>query len=114
MDSEWKLWAVTALLVLAMFGCSAAVYGGTKEVQQLTVGEKWTKRSGKTEQYLVETDKGVYSVDDNWWALQFRASDTYAGLEAGTKVCAATSGYRFGLTSGYPNIDSLLPAKACR
>lgn len=57
-------------------------------------------------QYLVFTDAGTFKVTDSWVLGRFTSSDTYGRIAVGKTYRFEVVGWRNGLLSQYPNIDT--------
>lgn len=69
------------------------------------IKEKWVKRNGSNDLYLVKCDNTVYKVSDLLFKGKFNSSDIYAALETGKKYEIKTTGYRIKFLSNYQNIN---------
>jgi hypothetical protein len=54
--------------------------------------------------YLVYTDKGTFSLEDDMFRGNFYSSDVYGKLKQDSIYKFTTSGYRIGFINSYPNI----------
>lgn len=76
-----------------------------EEIIECTIEDKWIKRSGKDDMYLVQCDNEVYQITDLLFKGKFNSSDIYANLKVGKTYEITTTGYRFKFLSMYKNIN---------
>ena len=69
------------------------------------VKEKWVKRNGERDLYLIKCDNTVYKISDLLFKGKFNSSDIYASLEVGKTYEIKTTGYRIKFLSDYQNIN---------
>lgn len=106
------LGALLGLSLITITGCGSEntvndnTEGWNSEVE-CVVKDKWVKRSEGDDKYLVSCDNDVYQITDNLFYGKFNSSDIYAGLQVGKKYRLQVSGFRFGLTSSYKNINEI-------
>ena len=94
------------ILVIAISMTTGCVdYFNEKEVE-CTVQDKWLKRSGEEDIYLIQCDDTVYKIKDLLLKGKFNSSDLYARLKKDTKYRLQVSGYRWQFFSNYQNINS--------
>lgn len=74
------------------------------EYHTITVEEKGVKHYDDDDTYLIYTDNGVYSVEDEILRLHFNASDVYSELKVGETYTVKTTGFRIHILSVYKNI----------
>lgn len=98
------VWVIGLFLIFAFIG--GCYHNSTKTEVTATVEEKWIKAApGSSEQsYMLSTDKGILSIQDNFFFAQFRSSDIYARAKVGETYCFKVSGVRIGLFSEYQNV----------
>lgn len=53
---------------------------------------------------IIITDKGAYVAEDSIMFWHFRSTDILAMMQPGASCVVDTTGWRWGLTSSYPNI----------
>lgn len=98
---------LVVVLILSAVGYQVARYSN-KETFNATVTEKEriiTSSDGDVSSYyLVFTDKGTYTLKDELLYGNFRSSDMYGKLKINESYEFTTIGFRFGMTSTYPNI----------
>ena len=94
-------------LVLAAVITAAYVAIGYGFMEEETV--VITKTERVSDQYLVFTDKGVFTNEDDWRFLKFNSSDFYGKLsqEIGDRVSIQYTGFRIPMFSMYPNIVAI-------
>lgn len=98
------------LLVVSLInltGCVNTDTEGWSSEVECVVKDKWVKKNGDTDKYLVSCDDEVYQITDNLFYGKFNSSDIYAELQVGKKYRLQVSGFRFGLTSSYKNINEI-------
>lgn len=76
-----------------------------EEMIKCTIEDKWIKRNGKDDIYLVQCDNEVYQITDLMFKGKFDSSDIYANLKVGNTYKITTTGYRFEYLSMYKNIN---------
>ena len=76
-----------------------------EDIIECTIEDKWIKRRGKDDMYLVQCDNEVYQITDLLFKGKFNSSDIYANLKVGNTYEITTTGYRFELFSMYKNIN---------
>lgn len=76
-----------------------------EETSKCTVEDKWIKRSGEDDVYLVQCDNEIYEISDLIFKGKFNSSDIYANLKVGNTYEITTTGYRVEFFSWYKNIN---------
>lgn len=76
-----------------------------EETTKCSIEDKWVKRDGKDDIYLVQCDNEVYQITDLMFKGKFNSSDIYANLKVGNTYKITTTGYRFEFLSMYKNIN---------
>ena len=73
---------------------------------KVTDKERITMSSGNSisSVYLIYTDAGVFSLEDDLLYLNFNSSDWYGQIKKDSTYTFTTTGYRIGFLSKYPNI----------
>ncbi len=101
-----KLLKIILLVIPILFftGCSEN-NSSWEEVIECTVQDKWVKRNGESEKYLVSCDEEVYQITDNILYGKFNSSDIYAKLKKDSKYKLTVTGFRNGFLSSYKNIN---------
>ena len=111
-NNHWKVIVglIAALVILVGIGaCTSSVY--IKESVHhgclVTDKDRTSGGSGGGSDMRVYTDHcGNFKVADNWFKGVTDSSDTYRKLQKGHTYTLTTTGFRFGLTSSFPNIIS--------
>lgn len=101
------------ILLLALFGICFTIYAITmdyqnKEVIEITVKDKYVKRTDGTDLYLVATEEGeTYKIEDLFFRFKFNSTDLYNELEIGKKYKVEVTGVRIPFFSMYKNINTV-------
>lgn len=75
---------------------------------EITVSDKYIKRSGETDIYLVvDENKNTYKITDLFFKFKFNSTDIYNELEIGKTYKVKISGFRIKVLSEYPNINKV-------
>lgn len=108
-DLEEKIAMFFAIIFVGIiiWWCGKFVTMEYQNPQTITceVKEKWVKRNGNDDLYLVKCDNTVYKVSDLLFKGKFNSSDIYSALETGKKYEIKTTGYRIKFLSNYQNIN---------
>lgn len=114
---------VIAVVVLAVLVLPAYLRRETTETVVLSkerVCESSTgtgnNRSGGECKYLIFTEDGTFRVTDSIVAGRFTSSDAYGRIKVCHRYRLEHYGFRFGLTSSYPNLteaEDLGKAEGC-
>lgn len=99
------LGAIAAILLIGLLVFLASIGYQNEEIIECTIEDKWVKRSGKSDIYLVQCDNEVYQITDLLFKGKFNSSDIYANLKVGKNYEITTTGYRFEFLSMYKNIN---------
>lgn len=92
------------ILCISLFtSCS---YTNTKEIECTLVRDKYIKFVDEKSVYMVNTDKGVFSIEDQPLRGNFRSSDWFGELVPNEYYSFKIGGYRSGFLSMYPIIHS--------
>lgn len=90
-----------------IFYCITVEYQN-EEIIEITVKDKYIKRSGKTDLYLVASEEGeTYKIQDLLFKGKFNSTDLYNELEIGNKYRITTTGIRLQYFSMYKNINKI-------
>ena len=82
-------------------------YLNNQEIE-ITVSDKYIKRSGETDIYLVvDENKNTYKITDLFFKFKFNSTDIYNELEIGKTYKVKISGFRIKVLSEYPNINKV-------
>lgn len=115
---KYVLTGVVAVVVLALAGATCAAYA-ERHTTEVVVTDKERVCSGgdRTDcKYLVFTDGTTYRVQDSLLAGRLTSSDFYGRIKVCHRYRITYYGFRFGLTSSYPNLteaDDLGRAEGC-
>ncbi len=102
---------VLGIIFLGTMGL--AIYIGTVDYQneetiEIVVKDKYVKRSGDDDLYLVAGDNGeTYKIEDLLWKGKFNSTDLYNQLTIGDKYKITTTGIRLQYFSMYKNINKI-------
>ena len=102
---------IVGIIILGIVG--VAIYFGTVEYQneetiEITVKDKYIKRSGKTDLYLIASEEGeTYKISDLFFKSKFNSTDLYNQLEIGKKYKVEVTGIRNQFLSMYKNINKI-------
>lgn len=100
-----KYFMLLIIVIVPLLLCTGCIdYMNEKEVT-CEIQDKWIKRSGEDDIYLVQCDDNVYKITDLLFYGKFDSSDIYARLKIGKKYKLSISGYRWQYFSEYPNIN---------
>lgn len=113
-----KFIAVTfALFILALIGVPTGVtiayyHGDAANTvrEACLVEDKESVNSGDSHTYRVYTSCGNFVVEDELFAGNFHASDTYRELKEGETYDLTTRGWRVPFFSMFPNIHKAVEA----
>lgn len=110
-DIEVVFSIIIGILILGFIGI--AIYFSTVEYQneetiEITVKDKYIKRSVDDDLYLVAGDNGeTYKIEDLIWKGKFNSTDLYNQLEIGSKYKITATGIRLQYFSMYKNINKI-------
>lgn len=102
--------AVAAIIIAVIGG---AIYFSTVEYQneetiEITVKDKYIKRNGEHDLYLVVSSNGdTYKIEDLLWKGKFNSTDLYNQLDIGNKYEITVTGIRLQYFSMYKNINKI-------
>ncbi len=107
-------WGILAVMVVVlMVGAGATVCSGyTKEkTTSVVVTDKDRVCSGDSDgrtdcKYLLFTDGGTFRITDSLLVGRFTSSDFYGQIKRCHRYELTYYGFRFGLTSSYPNVKN--------
>lgn len=116
-DHGWKL--VAGFIALVIIGIivvptwiTIAYYHGddaNKIHEACMIEDKESINKSDSHEYRVYTDCGNFVVEDEFWAGNFHASETYADLTEGRAYDLRTRGWRVPFMSWFPNIYEATP-----
>ncbi len=102
---------IVVAIILAIVG--TFVYFSTIEYQneetiEITVKDKYIKRDGESDIYLVASEAGdTYKITDLLWKGKFNSTDIYNQLTIGEKYKVTVTGVRLQYFSMYKNINKI-------
>lgn len=101
--------AIIIGLIIGLFVWDYKITYGNVQNLEITVKDKYIKRSGSEEdKYLiVDTDGNTYQITDLYFKGKWNSTDLYNKLEIGKTYKIETSGIRSGFMSLYPNINKI-------
>ena len=103
------------LFVLVIIGFT--IYCVTIEYQngetiEITVKDKYVKRNGESDLYLVATEEGeTYKIEDLFFKGKFNSTDLYNELDIGEKYKVEVTGVRIPIFSMYKNLNKVEPVE---
>ena len=92
-------------LIVIVFTLTGCVDYFNEQKVTCKVQDKWIKRSGEDDIYLIQCDDKVYKITDLLLKGKFNSSDIYAKLKKGKRYKLEISGYRWPFFSEYQNIN---------
>ena len=107
--SDWR-WGRIAFLFLALAVLAgggiklASSYYATHHRTVVVCGKEAVAKDGGGHEYRVYTDKGTFVMTDSFVAQRFSTADAYGRLQPNRTYDISYYGWRFGLTSSFPNI----------
>ncbi len=102
---------ITGIIILGLIGI--CIYFCTIDYQneetiEIAVKDKYIKRSGDTDLYLVVSDKGeTYKISDLLFKGKFNSTDLYNQLDINNKYKITITGVRLQYFSMYKNINKI-------
>ncbi len=99
-----------ALIVIVPTWIAVAYYHGDNANmlrESCLIEGKESINKSDSHEYRVYTDCGNFVVEDEMWAGNFHASDTYRELKEGRSYDLRTRGWRVPFFSMFPNIYSV-------
>jgi hypothetical protein len=106
-DASFYIIGAMAFLILIMVYRSmddGGSFVSKYSIDRVVINDKFIKRVGQSDKYLVSTDQGVFEVSDSVIHGQFRSADVYGMIYPGNCYSFQVYGFRSGLTSSYPTI----------
>lgn len=95
------------IIFLSVFFIACIEYANN-EVSEIVVKEKYIKRNGEEDRYIIVTENNdTYKITDLIFKGKFNSSDIYNQLEIGKKYKIKTSGYRIPFLSEFKNINKV-------
>lgn len=102
---------VIILILGFLFYCITIDYWN-KENIEITVKEKYIKRNGESDLYLVATEEGeTYKIEDLFFKGKFNSTDLYNELDIGEKYKVEVTGVRISIFSMYKNLNKIEPVE---
>jgi hypothetical protein len=96
---------LAAMAIILTLASPLIIFLATSRQETITVDDRWRMTGPDVSKYLIGTEeRGVYQATDTIYVLHFRSADVYNTLRPGATFCVQVTGYRFGLTSSFPNI----------
>lgn len=108
---HWKGLCISFCLMVAVAIAAPTLFyyhganAGVTRTCKVEDKESISKDSGH--EYRVYTDCGNFVVQDEFWAGNFHASDTYREMKEGKTYLIKTRGWRVPFLSMFPNIYSV-------
>lgn len=96
---------IVSIVLIGLLVFIVSIGYQNEEMIKCTIEDKWVKRNGKSDMYLVQCDNEVYQITDLIFKGKFNSSDIYANLKVGNTYEIMTTGYRFEFLSMYKNIN---------
>lgn len=102
---------IIGAIIIGLIG--VAVYFATIEYQneetiEITVKDKYIKRSGDSDIYLIASEEGeTYKITDLLFKGKFNSTDLYNELTIGEKYKVTITGIRLQYFSMYKNINKI-------
>lgn len=94
-----------------LFYCITIDYQN-KEIIEITIKDKYIKRNGESDLYLVATEEGeTYKITDLLFKGKFNSSDIYNELDIGKKYKVEITGVRIPIFSMYKNLNKVEPVE---
>lgn len=108
----WFLALIFALIVIVPTWILIAYYHGdnaNRIHEACMIEDKESINTGDGHEYRVYTDCGNFVVQDEFFAGNFHASDTYRELEEDHAYDLRTRGWRIEFLSWFPNVYEATP-----
>lgn len=109
---DYILAIVVFIIIVVIFvvgiGISMIGYSNTEEIK-ITVMDKYIKRSGDYDKYMVvDTLGNAYEISDLMFIGKFNSTDLYNQLKIGHTYIVSISGVRNNFFSMYKNINRII------
>lgn len=104
------IWTIVVFIIVVVFvvGISMIGYSNTEEIK-ITVMDKYIKRSGDYDKYMVvDTLGNAYEISDLMFIGKFNSTDLYNQLKIGHTYIVSISGVRNNFFSMYKNINRII------
>lgn len=108
---EGTIILIITAIMLAFIGGIIYLYTidyQNKEIIEITVKDKYVKRDGELDMYLVASEEGdTYKITDLFWIGKFNSTDLYNQLTIGETYRVTVTGVRQQFFSWYKNINKI-------
>jgi hypothetical protein len=103
-DKIGGLIGIILMVVIVIVSLIAAVGANVVSETTITVEER-IGAHGEEGRYLIVSEEGeMFTVEDNWFRMQFDASNRYVQLKEGNRYAITCTGWRVPFCSWYRNI----------
>lgn len=104
---------IVILLAIVLIGFNIVNNLHTESYSDCVVTEKdrTTNRDGESDMRVYTENCGVFRVADSVFMMRWNSSDVYSSIKEGKTYDFTTRGYRIGLMSKFPNIDTATEVK---
>jgi hypothetical protein len=111
--AKWVAGIVAVVLVVVLVVFVAKAYYGEDVHQHCVVTDKDRTRNndGSSDTRVYTENCGTFTVSDTLVKGKFNSADTFGQLRNGHTYTLTTIGWRFGLTSSFPNIIEAVEEK---
>lgn len=113
MNTSDKIIVVIAIVLIIFMGIGvtklATIEYSNKETIQIEVKDKYIKRSGDNDSYMVvDTNNNTYEITDLLFIGKFNSTDIYNRLDIGQVYIVEVTGVRNNFMSWYRNINKII------
>lgn len=99
---------VVVLVIVGFIIYGVTIEYQNKEIIEITIKDKYIKRNGESDLYLVATEEGeTYKIEDLFFKGKFNSTDLYNELDVGDKYKVEVTGVRIPFLSMYKNINTI-------
>ena len=104
---------ILIICAIALSGCTAMEVNeisssDLKESDEIIkVTDKWIKRTGDRDLYMIGTENEVFKIEDNIFVGKLNSSDIYNNIKIGHTYKITTTGIRSTFLSSYRNINTI-------
>lgn len=106
---DWIILIVIVAIFLVPFIGIIVVDYCNEQILTIKVEDKYIKRSGESDIYLVVDSEGnTYKIGDLLFIGKFNSTDLYNKMKIGEIYEIELTGYRFQIFSMYQNINKIL------
>ena len=102
--------AIVAFLVIG-FSVISGTHVETHSACVVTEKDRTTNSEGQSDMRVYTENCGVFSVKDSVLIMRFDSADTYSQIKEGATYDFKTRGFRIGIMSQFPNIDTATEVK---